>query len=180
MTNPKKSRCDCHCHDKTCSLTHDSEKTCLCQPDRQEKEEQCACGDVIDEEGANGQCWICKDFKPNQKNKENLEKPKIAPASPLSDQEDVLKEVGKEIVICAAVKAKNGKVFRGHRHNNCFATIMDAGLTPSNNYDDQGFITSKNRFVTREEGRKLQDLAGIPSADQEGYRDDTLFSEDLY
>ena len=45
---------------------------------------------------------------------------------------------------------------------------------------EQGFITSKNRYVSREEGRKLQDEAGIKSIDKDGYRYNTLFSEDLY
>ena len=44
----------------------------------------------------------------------------------------------------------------------------------------QGFITSENRYVGREEGRILQDKAGIKSADKGGYRGKTLFSEDLY
>ena len=43
----------------------------------------------------------------------------------------------------------------------------------------QGFITSKNRYVTRAEGLKLQKAAGIPSADPEGYGSE-LYSEDLY
>lgn len=45
---------------------------------------------------------------------------------------------------------------------------------------EQGFMTSKNRFVTRKQGRKLQDDAGIKSVDRTGYQTDTLYSEDLY
>lgn len=88
--------------------------------------------------------------------------------------------MNKEICICAAVKATNGYVMRGHRHANCIRAIVEAGLRPSRSPDAQGFITSKNRFVTREQGRKLQDAAGIPSADRGGYMPGTLFSEDLY
>lgn len=86
----------------------------------------------------------------------------------------------KEIVICAAVKATNGKAYRGHRHGDCMHAIITRGLKISDARDSQGFITSKNRYVTREVGRKLQEAAGIPSADPEGYRGTTLFSEDLY
>lgn len=85
-----------------------------------------------------------------------------------------------EIVICAAVKAENGRIFRGHRHGDCMLTIQRAGLKLFPGIEQQGFITSRNRYVLREEGRKLQDAAGIPSADKEGYRYNTLFSEDLY
>lgn len=94
----------------------------------------------------------------------------------------------KEICICAAIRFRNkaGKelLIRGHRHGDCFLNLdrrpdRDSYLE---NYEgiEQGFITSKNRFVDRIEGRKLQDKAGVKSADPEGYRRNTLFSEDLY
>lgn len=86
----------------------------------------------------------------------------------------------KEICICAAVKTTKGKIIRGHRHGDCFKAILARGMKPSSSSKAQGFITSKNRYVTREVGRKLQDAAGIPSADPEGYRGTTLYSEDLY
>lgn len=87
----------------------------------------------------------------------------------------------KEICICAAVKTKCGKIIRGHRHSDCMEAIIRRGFDMIKMADDgQGFITSKNRFVTRLEGRKLQNAAGIPSADKDGYRGDLLFSEDLY
>jgi hypothetical protein len=46
--------------------------------------------------------------------------------------------------------------------------------------DDQGFITSRNRYVGREEALRLQLAAGIKSACPSGYRARDLFSEDLY
>ena len=88
----------------------------------------------------------------------------------------------KEICICAAIKMPDGYIARGHRHGDCIHHINE-----HYNYlkkevvwkgHVQGFMTGYNRFVTREEGRKLQDEAGIPSFEQ--YRGDTLFSEDLY
>ncbi len=89
-----------------------------------------------------------------------------------------------EICICAAIKLSTGEVYRGHRHGDCVL-----GLNRNYGFrlkqvvwkdSIQGFVTSKNRFVSREEGRRLQDAAGIKSADADGYRGDTLFSEDLY
>lgn len=86
----------------------------------------------------------------------------------------------KEIVICAAVKTTKGRVYRGHRHHDCIRAIKDRGLKVSLTPKSQGFITSKNRYVTREQGRKLQDAAGIESVSPGGYMGTTLFSEDLY
>lgn len=85
-----------------------------------------------------------------------------------------------EICICAAVIAENGKIYRGHRHSDCLRSIWERKLKPKHEEDAQGFITSNNHFVTRTDGRKLQDEAGIASADPEGYKGNTLFSEDLY
>ena len=55
-----------------------------------------------------------------------------------------------------------------------------AGLTISDLPNDEGFITSRNRYVTRAEGLKLQLEAGIKSVDPEGYKVSQLYSEDLY
>jgi len=84
----------------------------------------------------------------------------------------------KEICICAAVIDSTGYIWRGHRHADCIGLIIEnrRGYTESSS---QGFITSKNRFVDRYEGYKLQIEAGIPSASG-GYRGERLYSEDLY
>jgi len=88
-----------------------------------------------------------------------------------------------EIVICSAVKTPSGLIVRGHRHCDCYHNLS---LRPEYKdpksicFCEEGFITSRNRFVGREEGRKLQDKAGIKSVDRDGYREGTLFSEDLY
>jgi len=86
----------------------------------------------------------------------------------------------RETVICAAVRTEDGQVIRGHRHGHAMVVARDMKLQLEEGPGQQGFITSRNRYVTREEGRKLQDAAGIPSADPGGYRGTTLFSEDLY
>ena len=62
-----------------------------------------------------------------------------------------------EIVICAAVRASNGKIVRGRRHN-----VAIRGLQAMQGYegeqpegDDQGFVTSTNRFVNRKEANRI-------------------------
>ena len=85
----------------------------------------------------------------------------------------------KEIVICSAIKTETGKVIRGHRHNNCLNLIHELHLSHINSI--QGFITSKNRFVDRQEGYDLQIKAGVKSSHPSGYcRSGELYSEDLY
>lgn len=90
-------------------------------------------------------------------------------------------EAGPEVCICAAIKMPDGYIIRGHRHNHCFQVLSsskysEAILPPEN----QGFITSHNRFVDRKEGYRLQIEAGIKSICRDGYRGKELFSEDLY
>lgn len=87
----------------------------------------------------------------------------------------------KEICVCAAVRTKEGKTIRGHRHGDCIQAAVRYGLNPrTNSITDQGFITSKNRYVDRATGFRLQKEAGIESVAEGGYRGTILFSEDLY
>ena len=88
-------------------------------------------------------------------------------------------KMGGEIVICSAVKTDDGQIIRGHRHCDCFDAIARKGLQRLLQKDQQGFITSENRYVGRREGLLLQLSAGIKSADKGGYRGQ-LYSEDLY
>jgi hypothetical protein len=85
-----------------------------------------------------------------------------------------------EIVICAAVRAKDGTIIRGQGHADALRTLQGRpGYRDERPHgDDQGFITSRNRYVTRAEGLQLQLAAGIPSA-RDGYTWQ-LYSEDLY
>ena len=94
----------------------------------------------------------------------------------------------KEICICAAIKYKD-KIWRGQRHNNCIDVARDQLSynmsrkqmnEESSLFENQGFITSKNRYVDREEGLILQKKAGIKSIAKDGYGKKLLFSEDLY
>jgi hypothetical protein len=76
------------------------------------------------------------------------------------------------------VRASNGDVLRCHRHHDGLRALRDrrAELEP-----DQGFITSRNRYVDRREALQLQLAAGIESvAPGGGYRPPELYSEDLY
>lgn len=81
-----------------------------------------------------------------------------------------------EIVICAAILAKTGQIIRCHRHHDGLRACESRQLVPMG----QGFITSRNRFVTRTDGLRLQVMAGIASKAPGGYRGEQLFSEDLY
>jgi hypothetical protein len=96
-----------------------------------------------------------------------------------------------EICICAAIRLPDGRVIRGHRHCHCIQTALDmvmwnGGVNPGTHHwsddmgHDQGFVTSRNRYVGREQALQLQLAAGIKSACSSGYRARELFSEDLY
>lgn len=87
-----------------------------------------------------------------------------------------------EICICAAVKSTDGEIIRCHRHAyGLHVIIADHMKLPARGRDAQGFITSRNRFVDRVEGRALQIAAGVESAYPGGWVSSTeLFSEDLY
>lgn len=112
---------------------------------------------------------------------------------PEENREKIVREIREliektcmEVCICAAVQMPDGYVVRGHRHSDCIHTIYgikryQTGLSKMYEEIIYGFMTTKNRFVDRKEGLKLQLAAGIKSADKEGsYRGDELYSEDLY
>jgi hypothetical protein len=93
----------------------------------------------------------------------------------------LLAEKDKEIVICSAVKTTTGKIFRGHRHGDCMRAIQDRHLAVGHSPEDQGFITSLNRYVNRKEAYDIQINAGIKSINPDGYCEvGQLYSEDLY
>ncbi len=96
---------------------------------------------------------------------------------------DVRDLIDKEIIICSAVKTPKGLIVRGHRHCDCYNNLSnrpDYKDPKSVAFCEEGFITSKNRYVGREEAMQIQLRAGIASADPGGYRGEMLFSEDLY
>ena len=97
----------------------------------------------------------------------------------------------EEIVLTAAIFIDDGKkhpnqpfnivtglVVTGHRHHNCFATIYALGIDYKslckNSVNVQGFITTKNRFLSRDAAGKLAYTTGQRTEIVH------LFSEDLY
>ena len=57
-----------------------------------------------------------------------------------------------ERILCAAVLF-NGKIVAGYRHHSCWATIKNlSGSEPNIIRENNGFLTSHNRFVDRKEG----------------------------
>jgi hypothetical protein len=89
----------------------------------------------------------------------------------------------REICICAAIELADGRIIRGHRHDDCLNTALkwaDAGQVIE--VKAQGFVTSRNRFVTRRQAIELQRAAGIKSRQSAdgSLVGSALYSEDLY
>lgn len=107
-----------------------------------------------------------------------------------------------EKVVCAAIWLDDGRKYNmqpkniqsgvvvcGHRHPHCKAILM-AWLYPNwqtddlqtilknevNNKEVQGFLTSENRFVDRQEGASIH----VSNGGILHYNSNTLYSEDLY
>lgn len=87
-----------------------------------------------------------------------------------------------EECVCAAMCLEDGRIIRGHRHDDCIQTALKwrkAGQSiGSVQAAVQGFITTRNRFVGREEAYQLQAAAGKILPSRRGAH--TLTSEDLY
>ena len=97
-----------------------------------------------------------------------------------------------EYILCAAIKRKEPltcepyynnditKIEIGYRHHDIFARF---GKDVSSSPKDQGFYTSKGRFVGREEGMKIAYEAGqvnYHQAFKKNGKFNILYSEDLY
>lgn len=98
----------------------------------------------------------------------------------------------EEYIVCAAIWYKEqptpkittantdkGVVVCGYRHGHCIHTFVAltgkrSVLTECGEYE-QGFLTSKNRFVSREEAAEIAYKVGQIDKQRE-----TLFSEDIY
>jgi hypothetical protein len=89
-----------------------------------------------------------------------------------------------EVVICAAVRDIDGLVVHCQRHHHGLAVVRVRRASRSQSVAElevqQGFVTSRGRFVGRIEALQLQRAAGIKSAAPGGYRGDDLYSEDMY
>lgn len=90
----------------------------------------------------------------------------------------------KEFCVCAAVRLDDGRIVRGHRHDDCIQTVLkwkDAGQdVGSIHQEQQGFVTSTGRFVGREEAMILQQACGATTPTGHPLRGSILTSEDLY
>jgi len=79
-----------------------------------------------------------------------------------------------EYITHAAVKDKEGTIYLGARHADCIRQITDQDKLFCQKADSQGFLTSHNRFVKRQEAatiackaKQLSRIVGL------------LFSEDM-
>jgi hypothetical protein len=74
-----------------------------------------------------------------------------------------------------------GIVFSGHRHGQCIYTkcAMTGLRDAESGQHEQGFLTSKNRFVSREEALQIA-LKENQVIDLNEIRGNKLYSEDLY
>lgn len=60
-----------------------------------------------------------------------------------------------ETIVSAALKDEHGNIHTGKMHGDIFNTLEDHGLAPGANASDEGFVTSKGRFVSRAEALKI-------------------------
>lgn len=79
----------------------------------------------------------------------------------------------------------DGYIVRGHRHADAIRTGrgIPRYADISTHGDDHGFVTSKNRYVTRKEAYEIQKAAGIESHCEnpnDKYLGGECYSEDLY
>ncbi len=100
-------------------------------------------------------------------------------------------EVTLETIICSAVSVTlpgetSPKVWYGHRHSHALAAVYDELSWRFNRKDmssfpsEQGFVTSMGRFVGRQEAFRIYTEGGGVSKCRDGFRGDSLQSEDLY
>ena len=81
----------------------------------------------------------------------------------------------REEIKHAAVKSVCGWIFLGKQHGDCFATAHYIGIEMSQKACDQGFVTSKGRYVDRTLALKIAQRAKQTSNRVKG-----LCSEDIW
>lgn len=91
-----------------------------------------------------------------------------------------LKNIEIPINIRNPKNCDHGVVFCGYRHPHCIYTMVAVtgkrSVTAEAGRETQGFLTSKNRFVDREEAAKIFVACGGKLK----YSSTQLYSEDLY
>jgi hypothetical protein len=90
---------------------------------------------------------------------------------------------GKEYILCAAIHFDDGNYYPHHRERGLVACgyrhhLIFAFRPKNTKKETQGFLTSKNNFVTRAEALKIAIEAGQVDASLSS--NSSLFSEDLY
>lgn len=114
--------------------------------------------------------------------------------APLSTQMNIL----EEFIICAAIHLDDGQkyddmpenietgiVISGRRHGDCYTSLKVLNAEYWKDYDNgrenQGFLTSKNRYVSRNEAFLIAQKQGqIFHRMHDGKTSEMLVSEDLY
>lgn len=86
----------------------------------------------------------------------------------------------KEQIKHAAVKAINGMVLLGKCHADCFWQGQNIGLKMSSKSEDQGFVTSKGRYVNRKVAARIAKRAGQIDLKDKSRKISHLLSEDIW
>lgn len=94
----------------------------------------------------------------------------------------------EEYILCAAIWYKDGEKYQeqplnidsgyvlcGRRHSNCISNAFVFDVSLKEIEHEQGFLTSRNRFLNREEAAKIANEAG-----QTLVETNHLLSEHLY
>jgi len=102
-----------------------------------------------------------------------------------------LRETSKDYILCAAIYYNDGKkrehqprniesgiVVCGRRHHNCIMTAIEFSKSVKQDLEE-GFITSKDKFVNREVALEIAKRAN-QILDLSKVRGNKLYSEDLY
>jgi hypothetical protein len=84
--------------------------------------------------------------------------------------------MSNEVIKHAAVKSVDGWIFLGKCHADCFHKAHHIKVKMSQKADDQGFVTSEGRYVTRFEAAKIAEASKQVDKSVGGF----LFSEDLW
>lgn len=87
----------------------------------------------------------------------------------------------KETIAAAAIRHPNGLIFsakRPYRHHHCIRAMAELKMAGLANTHDQGFITSKGRYVDRREGLLIATTAN--QLVRKTAPEHILFSEDVW
>lgn len=91
----------------------------------------------------------------------------------------------REFIVCSALNF-NGNIICGHRHSDCYATLKNVAKIKDEEMpkrENQGFITSLNRYVDRKEAWRIakeNDQIQWGKEASENGKNSQLISENLY